>query len=206
MKNRSRILFLLIVIFFVSSIIVYFLDIAGIIDVQKDIPLLAGDYENPKVLDDLEYPTEVDKLKIEKEREKLIEQEEQLAIREIQLKEKEDDLEHKMQEIKEIRKGIQEERKRLIFLANDIQDRKKKVQDIANKVRNMPPQRAVEMMRNWKHFDIIEVIRQIDVDSEREGLPTITPYLLSLFEPEERAEITRKMLLQPIELDEESQE
>ena len=204
MRNTGRILFLLVMILFLSLILTYFLNLVGIINIQKDIPFLG--YENPEIIDDLEYPTEVDKLKIEKEREKLIEQEEKLAIREIELKEKEEDMERKMMEIKEIRKGIQEERKRLMLLANDIKDRKKNIRDIANKVRNMPPERAVEMMRNWQHFDIIEVIRQIDADSEREGLPTITPYLLTLFEPEERAEITRKMLLQPIEVDEENQE
>ena len=187
-----------------SSALVYFLNLAGIIDIRRNIPFWVDN--NPKVIDDLEYPTEVEKLKIEKERERLIEQEERLVAREIEIKEKEADLKRNMQEIKEIRKGIQEEKKRLTLWANDLKDRKQKIQDIANKVRNMPPQSAVEMMRNWKHFDVIEVIRQIDTDSEQEGLPSITPYLLTLFSPEERAEITRKMLLQPIESDKEPQE
>ena len=197
-KARSRIFFLIFVISFLSLILVYFLNRVGLIQVS-DVLSFAFE-ENPKIIQDTEYPLEVEKLELEKEKQRLLEQEERLAMKEIDLENKENLLEQQLQEIKEVRKGIQEERKRLTLIARDLQDRKEKVRDLASKVRNMPPEKAVEMMENWKHFDIIEVIRQIDSDSDREGVPSITPFLLTLFSPEERAEITRKMLLQPVEL------
>ena len=195
---RSRIFFLIFVISFLSLVLVYFLNRVGLIQVSDVLSFIVE--ENPKIVQDTEYPSEVEKLELEKQKQRLLEREERLATKEIDLESKENLLEQQLQEIQEVRKGIQEERKRLTLIARDLQDRKKKVRDLADKVRNMPPEKAVEMMENWKHFDIIEVIRQIDSDSDREGVPSITPFLLTLFSPKERAEITRKMLLQPLEL------
>ena len=195
---RSRIFFLIFVISFLSLVLVYFLNRVGLIQVSDVLSFIVE--ENPKIVQDTEYPSEVEKLELEKQKQRLLEREERLATKEIGLESKENLLEQQLQEIQEVRKGIQEERKRLTLIARDLQDRKKKVRDLADKVRNMPPEKAVEMMENWKHFDIIEVIRQIDSDSDREGVPSITPFLLTLFSPKERAEITRKMLLQPLEL------
>ena len=70
-----------------------------------------------------------------------------------------------------------------------------KMKDLAEKVRNMPPVKAQEMMQSWRDFDIIDVMRQMDKDAEVEGTSSIVPYLLTLFQPDRRAEITRKMML-----------
>ena len=196
MNSKHRVIFLLISILFLVFILLYFLNLLGIIDISQNIPSIRS--QNPLVVEDLEFPTEVDKLEIEKEKEKLIDLQEKLAEKEIELGKKATDLEQREREIEEVIKGIKEEKKRLALLESDIQDRQKNVQDLATKVRNMPPRKAVEMMENWKHFDIIEVIRRIDSDSEREGVASISPYLLTLFTPQERAEITRKMLLQTV--------
>ena len=196
---KSRALFLSIVIFFLVSVLIYFLETIGVTSLLETFSFFSE--ENPLVVQDKDYPTEVDKLELEKQKEKLIELEEKLATKEIELEGRENTLVQEQQEIKEVRKGIQEERKRLMLLARDLQDRKKKVQDLATKIRNMPPKSAVKVMENWKHFQIIEVIRQIDADSDREGVPSISSYLLTLFDPVLSGEITRKMLLQPIELE-----
>ena len=63
----------------------------------------------------------------------------------------------------------------------------------------MPPEKAVEMMVNWRDFDIIDVLRQMDRNAAATGTPSITPFLLTLFTPERRAEIARKMLLPKLE-------
>ncbi len=200
---KTRVLFLLFFILFLISLLVYLLDLTGVINISENISLLSK--TNPLIVEDRSYPTEVDKLELEKEREKLIELEETLATKEIDLENKENLLIQEQQEIKEIRKGIQEERVRLMLIARDLKDRRKKVQDLAMKIRNMPPEKAVKIMENWKHFQIIEVIRQIDTDFAREGAPSISPQLLTLFDPKESAEITRKMLLQPVELNNEGE-
>ena len=200
---KSRVLFLLFFILFLLSLLVYFLDLTGIINTSESLSLLSK--KNPLIVEDKSYPTEVDKLELKKQKEKLIELEETLVTKEIDLENKENLLIQEQQEIKEIRKGIREERKRLMLIARDLQDRRKKVQDLATKIRNMPPKQAVKIMENWQHFQVIEVIRQIDTDSNKEGIPSISPYLLTLFDPKESAEITRKMLLQPVELNNEGE-
>ena len=186
-------LFILILLFILLGYVLHFTEV---VNISNWVPFLRQ--ENPAVIDDQNYPTEIDKLEHLKQKEKLIEQEEKLATKEVLLKEWEDKLNQSRQEIEEMRRGLQEERKKLALLAKDWQDRKKKIKDLAIKVRNMPPEKAVEMMQRWKHFDIIDVIRQIDQDTRLEDAPSITPYLLTLFTPEERAEITRKMLLPPL--------
>ncbi len=200
---KTKILFLLFTILFLTLLLFYFLDFSGTINISENFNFLSE--SNPLVIADKEYPTEVDKLAMEKQREKLIELEEQLATKELNLETKENLLVQKEEKIKEIRKGIQEERKRLMLIARDLQDRQQKVKDLATKIRKMPPQKAVKIMENWKHFQIIEIIRQIDIDSDKEGVSSVSPYLLALFRPEESAEITRKMLLQPIDLDNEDE-
>ncbi|MBL8034197.1 MAG: hypothetical protein JNJ69_10880 [Leptospiraceae bacterium] len=87
------------------------------------------------------------------------------------------------------------EKEKFSVAQKEWEDRQKKVKDLAEKVRNMPPQKAQEMMQSWRDFDIIDVMRQMDKDAETEGTASIVPYLLTLFQPDRRAEITRKMML-----------
>jgi flagellar protein FlbB len=94
-----------------------------------------------------------------------------------------------------MRRALKAEKEKFVAAQKEWEDRQKKVKDLAEKVRNMPPQKAQEMMQNWRDFDIIDVMRQMDKDAEVEGNASIVPYLLTLFQPDRRAEITRKMML-----------
>lgn len=199
-QSRAAI-FLILAIFFFSGIIMFFLDRVGIIQVADYLPFL--EETNPPVIEDANYPTEVEKMKIKKWEEKLIEKEEKLSLFEEKLKKIEADLKQKELELSEKEKSITQERKKLAMLTKDWNDRRKKIEDMAKKVSNMPPEKAKEMMLNWTDFDIIEVLRQMDKSAEAEGRASITPYLLTLFNPDRRAEITRKMLLPPLENGEE---
>lgn len=195
-QSRAAI-FLVIAIFFFSGVIVFFLDRVGIIQAADYLPFL--EETNPAVVDDSSYPTEVEKMKIKKWEEKLIEREEKIFQWEEKLKKQESDLKQKELELSEKEKSITQERKKLAMLTKDWNDRQKKIEDMADKVSNMPPEKAKEMMVNWTDFDIIEVLREMDKSAQAQGRASITPYLLTLFKPERRAEITRKMLLPPLE-------
>ncbi len=197
MANKRLVTLLLLLIVFLSGAIFYFLDIIGVIKAESVLPFLAS--KNPAVIEDADFPTEVEKLEYRKWQEKLIEKEEALAKLESELASKVSDTEQKLREIEELKEGIIAERKKLEMLTRDWDDRQKKIKELAEKVTNMPPEKAREMMQNWRDFDIIEVLRQMDKDAATEGNPSITPYLLTLFTPERRAEITRKMLLPAIE-------
>ena len=189
-------MFLLFSIVFLLMVGVYVLSYTGLIGNIPWESVFKND--NPLVSDDPDNPSAYDKLDFKKKQEKLAEIEEKLQQQEELLKERISSVGQREQEILEIRRGIQEERKKLVLLTKDWDDRQKKIKDLANKVVNMPPDKAIEMMKNWKHFDVIDVLYQIDKDAALEDRVSLTPYLLTLFTPEERAEITRKMLLPPV--------
>ncbi|AFM14657.1 periplasmic-type flagellar collar protein FlbB [Turneriella parva] len=193
MNQKRFILFLLLLIVVFSGGIFYALDATGMIRASDILPFLAP--KNPLRIEDKDYPTEVEKVEFQKWEQKLIEREEALARREAELKSKETGGEDQKREIEETRRALRAEKEKFIAAQKEWEDRQKKVKDLAEKVRNMPPQKAQEMMQSWRDFDIIDVMRQMDKDAELEGNPSIVPYLLTLFQPDRRAEITRKMML-----------
>ncbi|MCX7632925.1 MAG: flagellar protein FlbB [Turneriella sp.] len=196
MSQRRFLLFLILLIVVFSGGIFYALDATGIVRASDILPFLAP--KNPLRVEDKDYPTEVEKAEFRKWEQKLLEREEQLARREAELKNRETGTEDLKRELEEQRRALRAEKEKFLQAQREWEDRQKKIRDLAEKVRNMPPQKAQEMMQNWRDFDIIDVLRQIDKDAEAEGTPSIVPYLLTLFSPERRAEITRKMMLPPI--------
>jgi len=58
---------------------------------------------------------------------------------------------------------------------------------LANKIANMPPEQSVLIMVNWDEPLIIDVLRQMDADSEAAGKMSITAYLLTKFPNKEQA-------------------
>lgn len=197
MGEKRMSFFLILVIAFLSFAVIYLLDGLGIIRGGDYITMLKD--ENPPILEDTEFPGEVEKLRFQKWEERLMQREEEIASREAIVDGRFLEVQQKEQEINEIKAGVMAERKKLAMMAQDIEDRNTKVADLANKVGNMPPEKAVEMMVNWRDFDIIDVLRQMDRNAAATGTPSITPFLLTLFTPERRAEIARKMLLPKLE-------
>lgn len=197
MGEKRMSFFLILVILFLSFAVIYLLDGLGIIRGGDYITMLKD--ENPPILEDTEFPGEVEKLRFQKWEERLMQREEEIASREAIVDGRFLEVQQKEQEINEIKAGVMAERKKLAMMAQDIEDRNTKVADLANKVGNMPPEKAVEMMVNWRDFDIIDVLRQMDRNAAATGTPSITPFLLTLFTPERRAEIARKMLLPKLE-------
>jgi len=193
MSQMKPVILSLLFITFLVGVGFYTLDSLGIIQASDTFTFLAP--KNPKVVQDNEYPTEVDKLQMKKLEDKLREKEEKLASREDEIKKNETDLKQKLGDLDEVKKDLLAQRKKLSSMMKDFSGRKDKIKDMANKVANMPPIKAQEMMQNWSDFDIIEVLRQMDKQAQIDGTISITPYLLTLFVPKRRAAITRKMLL-----------
>jgi len=196
MANKRTVFLLLISIFMLASALIFTLDFVGIVEAKELLPFLQR--EPQKVIEDKDYPTEFEKEKYKKIASKLIQKEEELAQREEKIKKNEEKIKKKFEDIKEITMSLENKKKKLMVQIQDFDDRKKKIKDLSNKIGNMPPKKAVEIMSNWRDFDIIEVLRQMDKDAKREGTDSITPYLLTLFKKERSSEITRKMLLPPL--------
>ena len=94
----------------------------------------------------------------------------------------------------EKKKSIQEKEKQMALSKKDKESRLAKIKVLANKIANMPPPKAKELLENWPDQDIIDVLKQMDKDAEEEGTNTITTYLLTLFDEKRRAVITNKWL------------
>lgn len=197
MNDRRLVLLLLVSILFAGALLLFVLDRVGVIETVHYFKFLQP--RNVEKMTDLEYPSEVDKVTYQKLAEKLQEKEEQLAQKELKVQEMMDNINNQQSEIEAIKRNIDLEKSSIKLLAQDLGNRDRKVRDLAAKIMSMPPEKAVEMMTNWRDFDIIDVLRKMDVLSEEEGQAQITPYLLTLFTPERRAEISRKMLLPPVE-------
>jgi len=193
MNQKRFVLFLLLLILVFTGGIFYALDATGIVRAADILPFLAP--KNPLRIEDKDFPTEVEKVEFQKWEQRLIEREELLAKREGEIKGRETGSEDQKRELDEMRKALKAEKEKFVTAQKEWEDRQKKVKDLAEKVRNMPPVKAQEMMQSWRDFDVIDVMRQMDKDAELEGNPSIVPYLLTLFQPDRRAEITRKMML-----------
>lgn len=193
MNQKRFVLFLLLLVLVFSAGIFYALDATGIVRASDILPFLAP--KNPLRIEDKDYPTEVEKVEFQKWEQKLLEREEALVRKEAELKSRETGGDDAKRELDEMRKALKAEKEKFVAAQKEWDDRQKKIKDLAEKVRNMPPQKAQEMMQNWRDFDIIDVMRQMDKDAEIEGTASIVPYLLTLFQSDRRAEITRKMML-----------
>nr|AID56237.1 flagellar protein FlbB [Leptospira sp. GIMC2001] len=133
-------------------------------------------------------------MELAKAQEKLIEDREELEKLQKEIEKTQESLTEERERLEELRTG-------LIQKEEDIQEKKKlelarseKVKVLADKVANMPPNAARDMLVNWPDYDIIEVFEQMDKDAEEDGRQTITTYLLTLFPAERRAIITNKWL------------
>lgn len=192
LTDKTRATYLILLILFLLVIGFFIFDYFRIIKAEDYFPFL--EKKPDPISQDLESPTELEKMELEKAREKLIEDREELGKLQGDVQKTQEELTLERERLEELKKGILrkeeelEEKKRLEML------RKEKVKVLANKVANMPPPAARDMLVNWPDYDIIEVFEQMDKDAEEEGRQTITTYLLTLFPAERRAVITNKWL------------
>jgi flagellar protein FlbB len=192
LTDKTRAFYLILLILFLLAIGFFVFDYFRIIDAEEYLPFLQKkpDY----VQQDKESPTELEKLELAKAQEKLIEEREELEKKIEELKLSKEDVSMERERLEELKKGLlkkeeeMEERKKNELL------RSEKIKVMADKVANMPPESARDMLVNWPDYDIIAVFEQMDKDAEQDGRQTITTYLLTLFPAERRAVITNKWL------------
>lgn len=190
--DSTRSFFLIVLIFFLISIGFFVFDYFQVINAEDYLPFLK---KQPSLVDqDLLSPTELEKLEMEKAKERLIADREELELMKRELEEKSQSLSSDKERLEELKEGIQKKEKEMADKLKRQNQRSEKVKVLANKVANMPPESARDMLLNWPDYDIIEVFEQMDKDAEEEGRQTITTYLLTLFPSERRSVISNKWL------------
>lgn len=190
--DNTRSFFLIVLIFFLIAIGFFVFDYFQVINAEEYLPFLKK--QAGLVNQDLLSPTELEKLEMEKAKERLIADREELEQMKRELEEKSSSLSADKERLEELKEGIQRKEKEMAEKARKDNARAEKVKVLANKVANMPPESARDMLINWPDYDIIEVFEQMDRDAEEDGRQTITTYLLTLFPAERRSVISNKWL------------
>ncbi|PJZ85349.1 periplasmic-type flagellar collar protein FlbB [Leptospira harrisiae] len=190
--DSTRSFFLIVLIFFLIAIGFFVFDYFQVINAEDYLPFLKK--QAGLVNQDLLSPTELEKLEMEKAKERLIADREELEQMKRELEEKSSSLHADKERLEELKEGIQRKEKEMADKLKKDNARAEKVKVLANKVANMPPESARDMLINWPDYDIIEVFEQMDKDAEEEGRQTITTYLLTLFPAERRSVISNKWL------------
>ena len=185
-SDRSKIMFLMLLIIFLGGIGAFWLDyigivkLSGVFDRFRSEPALSMNASD----DD---PSLIEKEEFGKEKEKFLERVEDLDRREALIAEKEKLIESEREKLEQVRSGLQLEQKKLDNEKTKDSGYRKNVMVLANKISNMPPEESVKIMSNWDEPLIIDVLRQMDADSEAAGKMSITAYLLTLFPNKEQA-------------------
>ncbi|EPG76102.1 hypothetical protein LEP1GSC058_0683 [Leptospira fainei serovar Hurstbridge str. BUT 6] len=192
LTDKARAVYLVLLIFFLLLIGFFAFDYFQIIDASEFFPFLRK--EPGLVNADSESPSELEKLEFRKEMERLAKDRDEILQKEEEIKKERERLDAELEKIGELKRGLTTKEKELKSAEAEKNSREKLVKVLADKVANMPPDNAVQMLTNWPDKDIIDVFIQMDKDAEQDGRQTITTYLLTLFPAERRATITNKWL------------
>jgi flagellar protein FlbB len=193
-SNRAKIIYLLMLIIFISAFGVFWMDYIGLFNISGYVNRFKG--EPPLVTEARDdEPSLVEREEFEKEKQKFSERIEDLDKREALIAEKEKEMDSLKEKIDEMRKGLDLEKKKLDQEKNRYSGYKKNVKVLANKMINMPPESSVDIMLNWEDPLIIDVLRQIDADALDVGRTSITPYIIQLMSVKKSERASRIMYL-----------
>jgi len=101
------------------------------------------------------------------------------------------------QELEDQKKAQEEREKTFNSQVRLYDDRKVNIEQIVQNLNGMPPANAVAILEKMDDQDIIDVLRQAEVDAEASGTSSMGSYWLSLMKAERAAEIQRKMANKP---------
>lgn len=193
-SNRSKILYLILLIIFIIGFGLFWMDYIGLLDMSSYFNKFRG--EPPLVTEARDdEPSLVEREEFEKEKQKLSERIEDLDKREALIAEKEKELDAQKEKIEETRKGLELDKKKFGQEKARYSGYKQNVKVLANKMVNMPPENSVDIMLNWEDPLIIDVLRQIDADAQDAGRVSITPYLIQIMSQKKAERASRIMYL-----------
>ncbi len=124
----------------------------------------------------------------------------ELDIYEENLEKRENELIHMANELEERQKALEEQEKSFNKSVKQFEDRRVNVEQNAQYLIGMPPERAVDILIAMDDQDIIDVFRMTEELAQAEGTSSMVAYWLSLFPSERAAELQRKMANKPASL------
>jgi flagellar protein FlbB len=124
------------------------------------------------------------------------------ALRELDMDKREEELAAKQGEIEQMAQELAQRQQALEDTENSINaamaeadNLNRNVEGVAQRLTNMPPERAVAIIAAMNDQNAIDVLRKTEEIAQRDGTSSIVPYWLSLLEPQRAAELQRKMVV-----------
>jgi len=185
-SDKSKAIYLILMIFFLISTGIFWFDYIGLIDMNSFIRKITHKTDPSVLYDDDDEPSLILREEFGKEQEKLEERVADIDRREASIVQMEKELEKEKEKIDEMKKGLEIEKKKFEEEKTKYSGYRKNVEDLAQKIGNMPPQDSVAIMINWEDPLIIDVLRQMDANAAEAGTQSITSYLISLM-PRDKA-------------------
>jgi flagellar protein FlbB len=183
--EKSKIIYLLILILFISLVGLFWLDYIGLVSINRFVAQYRSEPES--VLNARgDEPSLLEREEFDKEKQRLAERIEDIDRREALLIEKEKSFELEMEKISETRKGIDLEKKKFDQEKTKHTGYKKNIKDLSQKISSMPPEEAAKIISAWEDSLIIDVLRQMDQDATDVGKTSISSYLITLM-PKDKA-------------------
>jgi len=97
--------------------------------------------------------------------------------------------------LKSLAKQMKERETKMARITMSNSTRIKRVQQVANQLRNMPPAQAVARLETMKDdFMVIDIINAIDASFKAEGKKSIVSYYLSLMNKKRAARLMRRII------------
>lgn len=193
-SDRSKILYLVMLILFIIAFGLFWMDYIGLLDISSYVNRFRGESVLVTEAKDDE-PSLMEREEFEKEKLKFSERIEDLDKREALIAEKEKEIDALKEKMEESRKGLDLEKKKLEQEKTRYSGYKKNVRVLAVKTISMPPENAVDIMLNWEDPLIIDVLRQIDADAQEAGRLSVSSYLLQKMSEKKAERASRIMYL-----------
>ena len=184
-SDRSRIIYLVILILFILSFGLFWLDYIGMVDMGPYFSFIRSKPESVLTAPGDE-PSLVEREEFEKQKERLQERIEDLDKREALITEKEKSLSGEDEKLRDMKQGLDIEKKKLLSEKNRYAGYTKNIKDLASKITSMPPEESVKIMEKWEDTLVIDVLRQIDEDARERGKMSMSSYLITLL-PKDKA-------------------
>lgn len=193
MTEKAKAIYLIILIIFVITVGIFWLDYIGLININRMYRSVVKT-EVPSVLDAADdEPSLIEREEFEKQKEKLLERIEELDRREANILQTENELGKEKEKLQEMRKGLELEKEKIEKDKNMYSGYKRNVTDLAKKIVSMRPEESIQIILNWEDPLIIDVFRQMDTDAEEAGTQSITSYLITLMPRDRASRITYLM-------------
>jgi flagellar protein FlbB len=138
---------------------------------------------------------------------RLVKQNRAIVLRNEELDKKEEDLSQKdkefaqqVAELDDRQKSLDEQEKSFNEKQKAIENKKANVDQNAQYLAGMPPDKAVAILTAMDDQDVIDILRTVESQAAQEGTQSIVPYWLSLMPADRAATVQRKMSNKPTSL------